>query len=560
MAVDLERLWAERYPQGVPRHLDYPNETLDHVFLRMAARRGPAPAALFLGETISWRRLGEMAGGWAKALGDLGIVAGDRVALALPNCPQMVAGFFGTLLARAVVVPVNPLYVERELETVLSDSGARVVLALDRLRPRLAPILSRHPEITAVYTHITDPLTGLRGLLGPGVARRGGNWADVSGERSWKELVRRGGAPSTDGSPEDLAVLQYTGGTTGEPKGVMLTHRNLLANAIQSQAWSLVKPGEVPRVLAVLPFFHVYGLTVAMNLAVVSGGTLVLMPRFDAKELVVALERQRPDNFPGTPTMYVAVLREAEAKKVDLSSVRACISGSAPLPMEVQTAFEARTGGRLVEGYGLTEASPVTHANPLTDKRKNGTVGLPFPDTEAQVVADDGRPLGPGEGVGELWVRGPQVMKGYWRRPDATAEVLTEDGWLKTGDIARLDEDGHFAIVDRKKDIIIAGGFNIYPREVEEVLLTHPAVAEAAAFGVPDAYRGQTVKAALVLRPGQRVTPEELTTFLEDRLARYKIPKLFEFREALPKSTIGKTLRRTLLEEHLAQGDGAKVS
>jgi len=550
---ELEALWVSRYHEGVPRHITYPELTLDGLFARTVAERGGADAIMFLDQRISWRRLGALAQGFADALGRLGLEKGDRVALLLPNCPQMVAGFFGTLLAGGVVVPVNPLYVEREIEEILRDCGARFVLALDRVEPRLLAVGKNLTGLRVIYTHITDTLTGLRGMLAPGVARRQGNWRDVTSGSQWQEVVREGGRLTPGRDREALAVLQYTGGTTGTPKGAMLTHGNLVANAVQTALWTLSDlRGKPARVIGVLPLFHVYGLTVVMTSTVVNGGTMILLPRFDVDDIVEAIRKHHPELFPGTPTMYVGVTRAGETRKVDMSSVRVCTSGSAPLPQEVQDSFEKVTGAWLVEGYGLTEASPVTHCNPLSDMRKIGTIGVPYPDTYAKVVADDGTEPGPGEGEGELWVKGPQVMAGYWNHPDETASALTADGWLKTGDIAAIDADGHFRVVDRKKDLIIAGGFNIYPREVEEVLYSQPAVAEAAVFGVPDRYRGQTAKAAVVLRPGLSVTEEELVAFCNQRLARYKVPTLWEFRQSLPKSTIGKTLRRVLLEEHLA--------
>lgn len=551
---ELETLWVSRYHEGVPRHIAYPELTLDGLFAKTVAERGEADAVIFLDQRMSWSRLGALAQGFAEALTRMGLRKGDRVVLLLPNCPQMVAGFFGTLLAGGIVVPVNPLYVEREIEEILRDSGARFLLALDRLEPRIVAVQKSLPELRVIYTHVTDTLTGLRGMLAPGVARRSGNWRDTTTGSLWKGVVGDGGRLKPGEDQDAVAVLQYTGGTTGTPKGAMLTHRNLVANAVQTAMWTLSDlQGKPARVVGVLPLFHVYGLTVVMTSTVVNGGAMILLPRFDVDDIVEAIRKYHPELFPGTPTMYVGATRAAETKKVDMSSVRVCTSGSAPLPKEVQDGFEKATGAWLVEGYGLTEASPVTHCNPLSDRRKIGTIGVPYSDTYARVVADDGTERGPDEGEGELWVKGPQVMKGYWEHPDETANVLTADGWLKTGDVAAIDADGHFRIVDRKKDLIIAGGFNIYPREVEDVLYGQPAVAEAAVFGVPDPYRGQTVKAAVVFRPGLSATEEELVAFCNERLARYKVPTLWEFCQSLPKSTIGKTLRRVLLDEHLAQ-------
>jgi long-chain acyl-CoA synthetase len=351
----------------------------------------------------------------------------------------------------------------------------------------------------------------------------------------------------------DLAVLQYTGGTTGTSKGAMLTHRNLLANTLQVRSWLPdVREDGSEVFMAVTPFFHVYGMTVVMNFAILTAAAMVLLPRFNTKEVLHNIQRYKATTFGGVPTMYIAINNFPEIKKYKLSSVKACISGAAPLPLEVAQQFENLTGGRLREGYGLTEASPVTHCNPIYGTPKIGSIGVPFPDVEAKIVdledAHD-QPLGE---IGELAIRGPQVMAGYWNRPEESANVL-RDGWLLTGDMGRMDEDGFFYIVDRKKDIIIAAGFNIYPREVEEVLYEHPAVKEAVVAGVPDAYRGETVKAYIVLKEGATATADEIIAFCRERLAGFKAPRMVEFRESLPKSLIGKHLRRVLIEEERAK-------
>jgi long-chain acyl-CoA synthetase len=364
------------------------------------------------------------------------------------------------------------------------------------------------------------------------------------------DLLRH--APRTEptpATPDDLAVLQYTGGTTGVSKGAMLTHRNLVANAVQVWHWHPIhNPQGKAAALCVTPFFHVYGLTVGMNCSIYGGMTMLLLPRFIVGDVVRVIRKYRPVTFPGVPTMYLALATYPGIKPTDCAGLEACISGSAPLPAEVQDSFERATGGRVVEGYGLTEASPVTHTNPLGRPRL-GTIGVPYPDTEAAIVDEAGRRLGPGE-AGELVVRGPQVMQGYWHRPEETAQVL-KDGWLHTGDIGTMNEEGYFAILDRAKDVIIASGFNVYPREVEEVLFTHPAVREAAVHGVPDPYRGETVKAVIVLKDGAHATEEEIIAYCRARLATFKAPHLVEFREALPKSAVGKVLRRELAREAL---------
>jgi long-chain acyl-CoA synthetase len=540
-----EAFFLRHYPEGVSRHLVYPERPLTFL-LEEAARRHPDRIAMrFLDDAWTYRELDRWVDAFAAWLQSVGVAKGDRVALHLPNCPQMVVAFYGCLRAGAVAVPVNPLYVPREVEAVLADAEPKVVVALDRLPHVGAAARARGAQV--LFTHLADLLHTPRRQVTAVVLRRHGLLADVDGPM-WREVVRPATPTPVDVTPDDLADLQYTGGTTGVLKAAMLTHRNLLANTLQTAAWSGGQALDGEAVLCALPFFHVYGLTVAMNLAVALVGTMILVPRWDASEVGRLVARFRPALFPATPTMYAGVLR---AGPVDLSSVRICISGSAPLPPELQTAFEAATGGRVSEGYGLSEASPVTHCNPLWGERRVGSVGLPFPDTLVRIADPDdpARELDVGE-VGELLVSGPQVMQGYWRRPEETAAVFydDEDGrrWLRTGDLARLDEDGFTYIVDRKKDLIIVSGYNVYPREVEEVLLTHPDVREAAAVGVPDAYRGQVVKAVVVPEAGRSPSAEALIEHCRRSLAPYKVPKAIEFRSELPRNTIGKLLRREL--------------
>ncbi len=469
----------------------------------------------------------------------------------LPNSPQFVIAFYGSLLAGLTVVNVNPMYTPGELSYQLADSGADALVILDLLWPRYAEIAGEHNLKLAVRTGIQDYLPFPKNWLFPLKAKKEGSWPKTLGGLAWKKFLAGGKGEQNWPRLElnQLALLQYTGGTTGRPKGAMLSHKNLTVNALQVQAWIPdFREGEEV-ILGVIPFFHVYGMTVAMNLAMTGGGKLVLLPRWNTREVLETIARSKPTLFPGVPTMYVAINTDPATKKYDLTSIRACISGSAPLPVEVAETFEKITGARLVEGYGLTESAPVTHANPIYSQRKIGSIGLPLPSVDAKIVDDEGRPLPTGE-AGELAVKGPNVMLGYWNRPEETAQTL-KDGWLFTGDVARMDEEGYFYIVDRKKDMIIAGGYNIYPREVEEVLYQHPAVKEAAVVGVPDAYRGETVKAFLVLKEGyeDEIDEEELKAFARKRLAAYKVPKLWEFRKELPKTAVGKILRRRLREE-----------
>ena len=458
-------------------------------------------------------------------------------------------------MAGAVVVQVNPLYMPRELKHQISDSGAQVMIALDLTYPKVSQLEIPHVIYTSMTEYMPIPIRWIAPLkLKPPKIKY------AYGVSRWSELLAH--IPLTQPVPvnpaEDLALLQYTGATTGLAKGCMLTHRNLVANVVQTEAWMYnAKRGKDLVAMAALPFFHVYGMTTVMNFAVHMGGTMVLQPKFDARETLKLIQKYRPSIFPGAPTMYVALNHTPDVKRFQLDSIDACISGAAPLPVEVQQTFESLTGGRLVEGYGLTEASPVTHANPIWERRKEGSIGVPWPDTECKVVdPETGAEVPVGE-VGELLVSGPQVMKGYWNKPEATEETL-KGGWLHTGDMARMDEDGYFYIVDRKKDMIIAGGFNIYPREVEEVLYLHRGIKEAAVVGIPDEYRGETVKAFIVPKEGYTLDPEEITEFCRQHLAAYKVPRLIEFRSELPKSLVGKVLRRVLLEEERVAGGGQK--
>ncbi len=564
-----QRPWVAHYSSGVAESVHVPDKSLVWI-LDEAVRLYAANVAVeYHGTHISYAELSMLVDRFALALADLGVRRGDRVSICLPNVPQFPIVFFGTLKAGAIAVPTNPLYTEPELAHQLNDSGARVAVTLDQLYPTLSAVRDRTPVEQVVLTSAADflpPALSLLYRINVAVGSRGKSRVAASGSQrgapvhQLKDLMRRvqdapGSAVSRlpePAAPDDVAVLQYTGGTTGVAKGAMLTHRNLLANAMQAWAWNEQPPGSKHTTLCAAPFFHVYGLTVGMNMTVLNGSTMVLLPRFTVREAVKAVEQYKPDLFPGVPTMYLAIAREAERKRHDLSSIKVCISGSAPLPLEVQRRFESVSGAKVVEGYGLTEASPVTHCNPVFGERRVGTIGLPLPDTDAAIIDPETWAFLPPGQQGEIVVRGPQVMKGYWQRPDETAKVL-RDGWLRTGDIGFMSEDGYFTIVDRAKDIIIAGGFKVFPRDVDEVLYQHPKVLEAAAVGVPDEYRGETVRAFVVLKPGEELTAEELSAFCRERLAPYKVPKQIEFRDSLPKTLIGKVLRRTLREEYVAR-------
>ena len=553
--------WEKAYDRGVPRHLTYPDLPL-HALLEHTARERPNAAATVFGgavghrcidSALTYRRIDELADRFAAALQRLGIKKGDRVALVLPNCPQFVYCFFGTLKAGAAVVPTNPLYTVRELHAQLADSGARAVVVLSRLYPQVAEAAVGTAVERIVVTNVKEhfPLA-LRLLFTVARERREGHRVDIRRDPRalWlRDVIATKGAPEPVAvAPADLAVLQYTGGTTGVPKGAMLSHRALVANVHQCRAWhTTAREGD--RILAVMPFFHVYGLTVVMDLAVIRVMTMVLIPRPDLRHIFLAIQKHRPRYFPGAPRIYILLNESPDIARYDLRSIESFLSGSAPLPVDVLRRFESLTGGKVMEGYGLTEAAPVTHSNPSDGTRKPGSIGIPMPDVDCKIVdlETGAREVDPGE-PGELCVRGPNVMDGYWRRPDETALVL-RDGWLHTGDIVRMDEDGYFFVVDRKKEMIVVSGFKVYPREVDEVLYAHPAVLEAAAVGVPHPSKGEVVKAFVVLRPGMRASAQELVDHCRASLAPYKVPVEVSFREALPKTIVGKVLRRQLAQE-----------
>ncbi|MBV9325733.1 MAG: long-chain fatty acid--CoA ligase [Chloroflexi bacterium] len=554
----MDRPWLTSYDRGVPADVDIPDEPL-HAALARTARRFPDRAAIrFYGRSITYRELDKLANRFANALMRLGVHKGDRVALLMPNCPQMVLACYGGWRAGAVMVPTSPLYVESELQHQLEDSGASVIVCLSplyglvqRVRPRLPRL--RHVIVTNIKSFFPRHVRLIFSLTRE---RQGGHHVSLpkDGSTFWlQRLLKRAGdaGPRVEVTASDLALLQYTGGTTGVPKATMLSHRNLVANALQVRAWlgELASPDGADVVLGVLPLFHIYALTSIMNFGVYGSGTMVLLPRFDVDDVLKAIQRERPGLLPGVPTMYVAINQARNLRRYNLRSLKGAISGAAPLPLEVHKQFEALSGARLIEGYGLTEASPVTHCVPLASPRALGTIGVPLPSTDAAIFDQDSgtHQLAVGE-IGELAVRGPQVMQGYWNRPEETAQVL-RDGWLFTGDIARMDADGFFNIVDRKKDMIITGGMNVYPRDVEEPLYAHPKIREAVALGVPDERWGEAVKVYIVLRDGQTATAQEIIDYCRTRMARYKVPKQVEFRTELPRSLIGKVLRRQLLQQ-----------
>lgn len=544
------RPWTAHYDYWVPPTLTYPErplwEILDAAYVDVPDR----VATAFLGASLSYRDLKVRSDWFADSLRTLGIGKGGRVGIMLPNCPQYIIAAFGILRLGAIVVNVNPTFTPREVAGLVADSGLTIVLTLDVLAPLLQSI---------------QPSSGIAHVLVTSVAEYSAAAAApprVEGCLTFADLVAGEGRPPVTRvpiDPNDVAVLQYTGGTTGLPKGAMLTHRNIFANVVQTEVYTYRSRtrGEA-RYMLVIPFFHIFGFTVGMMKGAWVGATMILVPKFDVDAVLAAVRDFVPTYFPAVPTIWAALLAHPEAASCGLDRVRVCTSGAAPLPQEFIERFERTFGRSLFEGFGLSEASPVTHSTPLFGVRKQGTVGLPMPDTDIKVVDIESgtRDLPFGE-AGELCICGPQVMKGYWNQPEETAHALRihADGrtWLHTGDIAVIDTDGYTRIVQRKKDTIIVDGFNVYPSEVEAVLMQHPAIRLAAAIGVPDAYHGEVVRACVVFHAGQAATPDEVLEYCRGLLAPYKIPVHVDVRESLPLTTVGKVLYRVLREE-LGQG------
>jgi long-chain acyl-CoA synthetase len=552
----MERPWLKHYGAEVPARLSYPDIPL-HQLLIDSARRFPEHTALeFYGRRITYRELDELTDRFASALVALGVRQGDRVALMLPNVPQTVIGYFGILKAGAWVVQTNPLYTANEIAHQLNDAGAETLLALDQFYPRIQDVMKRTSLKRLILTGVKDYLPLLKRLLYPLKARSQHHTVSIPyGAPVYdlhtiiKKATRDGSLPRV--SPDDVALLQYTGGTTGVPKGVILTHRGLVANAIQCRHWLYGLQEGKERFLGVLPFFHVYGMTSCQNLVVLLAASVVLLPRFQTEEVLKTVTKRQITAFPGIPSMFSAMSNHPRMGDYDLRSVRFCITGAGPLYREVRQRFETASGARLVEGYGLTEAAPVTHCTPMDGQPRIGCIGLPLPDTDARVVDcnESGHLLPPGE-VGELQVKGPQVMRGYWNHPDETASVLG-DGWLSTGDMVSMDGEGFFYIHDRKKDMIKSGGENVYPREVDECLLQHPKVKDACVIGIPQDLRGERIKAFVVLKEHEQASSTEILEHCRQHLAKFKVPKQVEFRKELPKTLVGKVLRRALLEEEM---------
>jgi long-chain acyl-CoA synthetase len=541
------RPWKAHYDYWVQPHMNYPRRPLGEILRLTAADVPDRPATAFLGAHLTWAEIRKLSDRLATALARSGISRGDRVGIMLPNCPQYVIAAFAILRIGGIVVNVNPLYTPREIVVVAADSGMRLLLTLDVLAPQALGVRNQ---------------TSLEAILITSVAEYSAaavQCQTVEGTMRLSDVLAGVGEPDVPAvsiDPEnDVAVLQYTGGTTGVPKGAMLTHYNIFANVIQTTVLHHADQTRgQERILLVIPFFHIYGFTVGLMAGAWQGAQQILIPRYEVESLLTAIRDYRPTYFPAVPTIYVSLLNHPKAIEYGIDKVRGFNSGSAPLPVEVIDQFERMTGGTLNEGYGLSEASPVTHTTPSLSRRKPGSIGIPLPDTDIKIVdLEEGTREVPVGADGELCIAGPQVMKGYWNRPDETEIALRNDDagrtWLYTGDVARMDEDGYSTIVQRKKDMIIVAGFNVYPSEVESVLFSQPAVMEAAVIGVPHHYYGEVVKAFVVLKPGARATVEELGSHCAANLAEFKRPVDIELRESLPKSAVGKILRRALREE-----------
>ncbi len=553
-----ERIWHKSYDPQVPPSINYENITLNDALERSARNYPDQVALVMMGKKISYRELNLLVNRFAAALRDLGMKKGDKVAILLPNIPQGFIACYAVFRLGGVTVMTNPLYTERELEHQLNDSDSTVAVSLDLLVPRILKLKERTGIKTIIACHIRDYLPFPAKQLFP-IIKKDMHRKTVPGEGvyDFSDLIRKPPdlTPSEVGF-DDLAALLYTGGTTGVSKGVMLTHRNLSSNVQQLRAWTFDAKDGRETLMGIFPIFHSAGFTAVMNHGLYRGMTIILVPKPEPDGVLKMTRKYRPDYFPCVPTIYVGLLNHPEFPKTDFSFIKGCVSGAAPLAMDTLKQWKEAVGAQIMEVYGLTETSPLSHANPWRGKAKAGSVGLPVSDTDCRIVdvADETREMGTGE-IGEILLKGPQLTQGYYKNPEETAKAI-RDGWFYTGDIGYMDEEGYLFIVDRKKDMIIASGFNIYPRDIDEVLFEHPKIKEACAVGIPDPYRGETVKAFVVPKEGETLTEEEVMTFCREKLAAYKVPKIIEFMDELPKSAIGKVLRRQLREMEMEKNTG----
>ena len=547
--------WVANYPQSIDWQAPLERQPLYQTLEQTASNYRDHPAIDFLGRKLNYGELLEQVNHAAKGLQLLGVKPGTRIGLCLPNTPYSVICYYAALCVGATVVNYNPLYVERELAFQVDDSGTEIMVTMDLeiLYPKVAAMLSRTESLKKIVVcKMAAVLPSVKGVLFSVLKRK-----DIASIEKSDAVVRFEDLMNNDGDPtpaevdldEDIAVLQYTGGTTGQPKGAMLTQGNLSANVAQMTLWFIgLRPGE-EKVLGVLPLFHVFAMTCVMNFAVASGAEMILLPRYELEQTLKTLHKTRPTLFPAVPTIYTSINQAPTLSKYDLSSIRYCVSGGAPLPLEVKNTFEKLTKCRLVEGYGLSETAPVATCNAMVGVNKEGSIGLPVPRTELSIHAlEEPQSALPSGERGEVWIKGPQVMKGYWNREQETADSL-QNGWFRTGDVGYMDEEGHFFLVDRIKDLILCGGYNVYPRMIEEAVYLHPAVAEVTVIGIDDAYRGQSPKAFIKLKEGASLTEDEMQAFLADKISKIEMPSTIEFRDELPKTIIGKLSKKELVAE-----------
>ena len=553
-----EKPWLNRYDEGVPHHIDYPEVPVFNMLEEAAQKYPDSACTIFKGAKITYHEMDVITNRLAAGLASMGVRKGDQVGIFMPNTPQFVIAYFAILKLGAIVVAVNPLYSPREIEHQANDAGIEFMLVMSNFYNLIKEVQPKTKIRTVIVTNLKETLPSILAFLFTLTKEKKGGFRIqlAEGDRWMQDLISDNNPedrPNIEISPDDNALFQYSGGTTGIPKAAIATHRNLVANTLQIGVWMVEAEEGKETVLMAIPLFHVYGMVAGMLFGINTGAALVMVPNpRDLEDLLGNAQKYKTTIFPGVPTLYNAINNHPDvlAGKYDLSSIKACISGSAPLMRDTKEKFENLTGGFVFEGYGLSEAPTASHCNPLLGENRSGSIGLPLPDVECRIVSldDEITDLSTGE-IGELVLKGPMVMKGYHNMPTETANTIRE-GWLYTGDIARMDEDGYFYIVDRKKELIKPSGYQVWPREVEEVISENPKVLEVGVAGIPDPYRGESVKAWVVVKPGETLTEEEVKNWCRDKLAKYKVPSQVDFRDELPKTTVGKILRRELVREH----------